>query len=82
MEKTFYEQPIDSAIKRWKEKKKVSGQRENHATKYFLNYDYIKNHYWLMTVDFRIKCWSKSNSANRIWYKNTDIKRSKAQSFR
>ena len=59
-EKNFNDKPIDFGIKRYKEIKKIiSGQHENYTTECLLDYDYIKNHYKLITVDL-------SSSKNRI----------------
>ena len=49
--KNFYDQPIDSDIKRYGEIKKLTtGQGEDYTTGYLLDYDYIKNHYRLIAV--------------------------------
>ena len=41
--KKFYEQPVDSDIKRYQEKRKVrKGQGEDYTTRYLLHYNYIK----------------------------------------
>ena len=49
--KNFYDQPIDSVIKRYGEIKKLTtGQGEDYTTGYLLDYDYIKNHYRLIVV--------------------------------
>ena len=49
--KNFYDQPIDSDIKRYGEIKKLTtGQGEDYTTGYLLYYDYIKNHYRLIAV--------------------------------
>ena len=51
--KNFYNQPIDSDIKRYKEIRKLTtGLGENYTTWYLLDYEYIKNHYKLVAVDF------------------------------
>ena len=51
MEKNFYDKPIDSDIKRYKEITKLTGgQGENYTTGYFLDYEYIKNHYRLIAA--------------------------------
>ena len=48
----FYEQPIDSDIKRHKEIQKLAiGQGEDYTIGCFLDYDYIKNHYILIAVN-------------------------------
>ena len=50
--KSFYNQPIDSDIKRYKEIRKLeTGQSEDYTTGCLLDYDYIKHHYRLITVD-------------------------------
>ena len=70
-EKSFYNGPIDSDIKRYEEIRKLTtGQGEDYITGCLLDYDYIKNHYRLIAVDLsrkkRIRSWFKSNSTNRI----------------
>ena len=42
--KNFYDQPIDSDIKQYEE-------GEDYTTGYLLDYEYIKNHHILITVD-------------------------------
>ena len=50
--KNFYDQLTDSDIKRCEEIRKLTtGQGEDHTTGCLLDYDYIKNHYRLITVD-------------------------------
>ena len=50
--KYFYEQPINSDIKWFEEIRKLTtGQGDNCATWYLLDYEYIKIHYGLITVD-------------------------------
>ena len=50
--KNFYDQAIDSDIKRYKEIRKLTtGQGEDYTTGCLLDYEYIKNHYRLMAVD-------------------------------
>ena len=50
--KNFYDQAIESDIKREKEIRKLTtGQGEDYTTGCLLNYEYIKNHYRLITVD-------------------------------
>ena len=52
MEKIFFYHPVDCDIKRYKEIGKLTtGQGEDYTTGFLLDYDYIKNHYKLMTVD-------------------------------
>ena len=49
--KSFYDQGIDSDIKRYEEIRKLTtGQGEDCTTGCLLDYDYIKNHYRLMAV--------------------------------
>ena len=44
-EKNFYNQPIDSDIKQYKENRKLTtGHGEDNTTRCLLDYDYIKNH--------------------------------------
>ena len=51
-EKNFYDQPIDSDIKRYKEIRKLTtGQAKNCTTGCLLDYEYIKKHYRLIAVD-------------------------------
>ena len=50
--KNFYDQPIDSDIKRHKETGKLTtGQGEDYTKGCLLDYDYIKNRYRLIVVD-------------------------------
>ena len=50
--KNFYDQAIDSDIKRYKEIRKLTtGQGEDYTTGSLLDYEYIKNHYRLIAVD-------------------------------
>ena len=46
--KNFYDQAIDSDIKRYEE---TRGQGEDYITGFLLDYEYIKNHYRLIAVD-------------------------------
>ena len=49
--KSFYDQGIDSDIKRYEEIRKLTtGQGEDCTTGCLSDYDYIKNHYRLMAV--------------------------------
>ena len=49
--KSFYDQGIDSDIKRYEEIRKLTtGQGEDCTTGCLLDYDYIKSHYRLMAV--------------------------------
>ena len=48
----FYDQAIDSDIKRFEEiRKLITGQSEDYTTRCLLDYDYIKSHYRLIAVD-------------------------------
>ena len=50
--KNFYDQRVDLDIKQYEEIKKLTtGQSEGYTTGYFLNYEYIKNHYRLIKVN-------------------------------
>ena len=50
--KIFYNQAIDSDIKRYEEIRNLTtGQGEDYTTGCLLDYEYIKNHYKLITVD-------------------------------
>ena len=50
--KNFYDQAIDSDIKRYEGIRKLTtGQCEDYTTGCLLNYDYIKNHHRLIAVD-------------------------------
>ena len=50
--KHFYDQPVDSDIKRYDEIRWLTaGQGEDYTTGCLLDYDYIKNHYLLIAVD-------------------------------
>ena len=50
--KNFYDQAIDSDIKRYEEIRKLTtGQEEDHTIECLLDYDYIKNHYRLTATD-------------------------------
>ena len=69
--KNFYDQPIDSDIKRYKEIRKLTiDQVEDYTSRSLFDYEYIKNHYILIAIWY----WLKNNSANRIrWViKNSD----------
>ena len=62
--KNFYEQAIDSDIKRYEEIWKLrTRQGEYYTTGCLLDYDYVKNHYRLIAVDLsrqkRTRCWSR-----------------------
>ena len=50
--KSFYDQRIDSDIKRYEEIRKLTtGQGEDYTTGCLWDYDYIRNHYSLIAVD-------------------------------
>ena len=50
--KNFYDQPIDSNIKRYEEIKKLAtGQGEGYTAGFSLDYDYIKSHFKLIAID-------------------------------
>ena len=50
--KNFYDQAIDSDIKRYEEIKTLTtGQGEDYTTGCLLDYEYVKNHYRLIAVD-------------------------------
>ena len=52
--KNFFDQPIDSDIKRYEEIRKLTTeQSEDYTTGCLLDYDYIKNHYRLIAGDLR-----------------------------
>ena len=52
--KNFYDQSIDSDIKRYEEIKKLTtGQGEDYTAGCLLDYNFIKNHYRLIAVDLR-----------------------------
>ena len=70
--KTNYDKPIDSDIKLCEENRKLTtGQREDYSTERLLDYEYIKSHHRLITVDLsrqkKIAC--KSSRMNRICWK-------------
>ena len=51
--KKLYDQPNDSDIKRYEETREIStGQDEDYIPWCSLDYDYIKNHYRLIAIDF------------------------------
>ena len=69
--KNFYDQPINSNIKRYEEIKKLTtGQGEGYTAGFSLDYDYIKSHFTLIAVDLsrqkKLDVNPKSNSTNRI----------------
>ena len=49
--KNFYDQPIDSDIKRYEEIKLPTRKGEYYTTGCLLDYEYIKNHYRLIAVN-------------------------------
>ena len=49
--KNFYDQPIDSDIKRYEEIKLTTRKGEYFTTGCLLDYEYIKNHYRLIAVN-------------------------------
>ena len=50
--KNFYDQPINSDIKRYEKFRKLTtGQGEDYTTRFLLDYGYIKNHYRLIAID-------------------------------
>ena len=52
MEKTFCEKRIDADIKRYQEIRKLTiGQGKDYTTGCLLDYEHIKNHYRLISVD-------------------------------
>ena len=54
--KIFYDQPIDSNIKRYEEIRKLTTrQGEDYTAGCLLDYDYIRNHYRWIAVDLSIK---------------------------
>ena len=52
--KHFYDQAIDSDIKRYEEIRKITGQGGDYTTGCLLDYDYIKSYYRLIAVDLRV----------------------------
>ena len=52
--KNFYVQPINSDIKRYEKIRKLTtGHGKGYTTRCYLDYEYIKNHYRLITlIDF------------------------------
>ena len=50
--KNFYDQAIDSDMKRYEEIRKLTtAQGEDYTTESLLDYDYIKNHYRFIALD-------------------------------
>ena len=68
--KNFHDQPINDLIKQYHGVRKVStGQGDNYATLFLLDYAYFKDNYRLIAVDLSkesLRCWFKSNSTNSI----------------
>ena len=53
--KNVYNKPIYYDLKRQEEiRKSATGQGEDQATRCFLDYNYIKNHYKIIAVDFEL----------------------------
>ena len=51
--KTFYDRANDSDVKRYKEIRKLTvGQSQDYTTGCLLDYEYIKNHYNLVAIDW------------------------------
>ena len=51
-QKNFYDQAVDSGIKRYEEIRELTtDQGEGYTTGCLLDYDYIKNHYRLIVAD-------------------------------
>ena len=51
-ERSFYDNPIENDIEKYRELKKVMiGKGENYTTGSLLHYDYFKKHYKLVAVD-------------------------------
>ena len=49
---SFYDQAIDSDIKRYEETRELTTvQGEDYTIECLLDYDYLKNHYRLIAVD-------------------------------
>ena len=49
--KTFYDQEVESNIKRYDQIRKLTTEQgEDHTTGCLLDYDYIKNHYRLIRI--------------------------------
>ena len=68
--KNFYDQPIDSDIKRYEQIRNLTtAQGEDYTTRSLLDFEYTKNHYRLIAIDLsrqENRCRSKSNSTNTI----------------
>ena len=60
--KNFYDQAIDSDIKRYEQITKLTtGQSEDYTAGCLLDYNYIKNHHRLILDAKGIRCRFKSN---------------------
>ena len=54
--KNFYDQPIDSEIKRYEDIRNLTTEQgEDYTTGCLVGYDYIKNHYKIIAVDLSRK---------------------------
>ena len=54
--KNFYDQPIDSEIKRYEDIRNLTTEQgEDYTTGCLVGYDYIKNHYRIIAVDLSRK---------------------------
>ena len=65
---------MDSDIKWYEEIRELTARLDDdYTTGWFLDYDYIKNHYKLiafgMSKQKKNRYWPRSNSANRIYWK-------------
>ena len=79
--KNFYDQAVDSDIKRYEEIRKLTiRQGEGYTTGRLLDYDYIKNYYKLKAIDLRrqIELDPDPKATQQIEFvgqlKNTDMK--------
>ena len=51
--RNFYDQPINDIIKQYDEMKKIAtGHRGDYTTRCLLDYQYFKDHYNLIAIDF------------------------------
>ena len=54
--KNFYDQPIDSEIKRYEDIRKLTTEQgEDYTTGCLVGYNHIKNHYRIIAVDLSRK---------------------------
>ena len=54
--KNFYDQPVDSEIKRYEDIRNLTTEQgEDYTTGCLVGYDYIKNHYRIIAVDLSRK---------------------------